>query len=115
MLNSEQITLQFPPSMSRPTIPIHKVISVISHHTRWRILDEFLKEDTTLPASELARRIGITATAMSKHIKMLANAGVLVASYGCHYKLPAYWRVPGERALDFGAAVIRLDHLHTPK
>lgn len=97
--------------MSHPNIPLDKLISVISHRTRWRILNEFMKEDVSFPASELARRIGISLTAMCKHVKMLYEAGVLQASYGSHYRLPAHWRVPGERALDLGAVVLRLDRL----
>ena len=97
--------------MSHPSISIDKLISAISHRTRWRILNEILKEDVSFPASELARRFGLSLTSMCKHIKVLCEAGVLQASYGNHYLVPAHWRVPGERTLDLGAVVLRLDRL----
>lgn len=97
--------------MSLPIIPIARLVAALSHETRWRVLYEFMKEEVSLPSSELARRIGISQTAMGKHVKILYQAGILVSAYGSHYKIPTYYRVPGEKTLDLGVVVLRLDRL----
>ena len=67
--------------------------------TRWRIFDELIKGDA-LPAANI-----------SKHLATSLRLGVIERGYGTHYKIPARFLVPGQRALDLGAVLLRLDRL----
>ena len=81
--------------------------TAISDKTRWRILDELLKGEA-LPAIELGKRLKVPATNISKHCVVLHRCGILKRDYGLYKINPAHL-IPGERALDLGAVVIRLD------
>jgi DNA-binding IclR family transcriptional regulator len=67
---------------------------------------ELAKE--ALPVSELGRRTGRTATAMSKHMALMTELGVAQVGFGRLYSLtPAFRPVAG--IIDFGHCVVRLD------
>lgn len=108
------MTTPAPSAATEPSFPpLDRLLTVISDRTRWRILDEILKGEP-LPVYELARRLGVPPANISKHVAVLARAGVVVAGFGRCYRIPSAYLVPGQRALDLGAVVLRLDHLdHT--
>jgi DNA-binding IclR family transcriptional regulator len=60
------------------------------------------------PTNELAKRLKVPATNISKHCVVLHRCGILKRDYGLYKINPAHL-IPGERALDLGAVVIRLD------
>ena len=93
-----------------PVIPLEDIVRAVSDLTRWRILDELLKGEP-LPISELAKRIGVPRVNISKHAACLFSVGLLRRGYGNLYSIPACYLVPGQRALDFGAVLLRLDRL----
>jgi DNA-binding transcriptional ArsR family regulator len=93
-----------------PVIPLDNLITTISDRTRWHIFDELLKGEP-LPVIELARRLGAPATNISKHMNVLRTFGLVTRGYGNLYRIPAPFLIPGQRALDFGAVVLRLDRL----
>ncbi len=93
-----------------PVIPLENIVRAVSDLTRWRIFDELLKSEP-LPASELAKRIGVPRVNISKHVAVLLSFGLLRRGYGNLYSIPACYLVPGQRALDFGAVLLRLDRL----
>ncbi|MBI5684049.1 MAG: helix-turn-helix transcriptional regulator [Verrucomicrobia bacterium] len=93
-----------------PVIPLKIAIRAASDMTRWRMFDELLKGEP-LPASELAKRIGVPRSNISKHLALLVAFGLLRRGYGNCYSIPACYLVPGQRALDFGAVLLRLDRL----
>ncbi len=95
---------------ARPTIPLANLLTAVSDLTRWRILDELLKGEP-LPVQELARRLGASSANISKHCITLCNFGIVQRGFGNLLKIPDYFLVPGERALDLGAVVLRLDRL----
>jgi DNA-binding transcriptional ArsR family regulator len=100
------------PSASTRTfpLPLNLVLTAVSDGTRWRILDELLKEDA-LTSAEIGRRIGIPMSNASKHMLQLKRCGLVTRGYGNVYRIPEAFRIPGERALDLGAVVMRLDAL----
>ena len=98
------------PAAPIPVIPLANILTAISSEIRWRIFDELLKGEP-LPVIELARRLGTPATNLSKHVNLLRNFGLLQRGYGNLYRIPAPFLIPGQRALDFGAVLLRLDRL----
>jgi DNA-binding Lrp family transcriptional regulator len=93
-----------------PVIPLEPLLTAVSDLTRWRILDELLKGEA-LPVLELAKRLHVPATNISKHCTVLLRLGILRRGYGNLYSIPACFTVPGQRVLDFGAVLLRLDRL----
>ena len=96
-----------PASATAPQIPFDSLLTAISDKTRWRILDELFKGEA-LPAIEIGKRLKVPATNISKHCVVLHRCGILKRDYGLYKINPAHL-IPGERALDLGAVVIRLD------
>ena len=83
------------------------VFGALADPTRRRILDELFKGEA-LPAIEIGNRLKVPATNISKHCVVLHRCGILKRDYGLYKINPAHL-IPGERALDLGAVVIRLD------
>ncbi len=93
-----------------PVIPLASLLNAVSDMTRWRILNELLKGEA-LPVLELSKRLGVQSTNLGKHCAVLLGLGILKRGYGKLYSIPACYLVPGQRALDFGAVLLRLDWL----
>ena len=93
---------------AKTNIPLQTLLTAISNTIRWRVFDELLQHGgmTTIP---LAKKIGVEFSTLTKHMQMLKNAGLLEQGMGKVYSIPERFRVPGERALDFGSVVLRLD------
>ncbi len=90
-----------------PAFPSQSLLTAISNVTRWQILDELLKGEP-LPIYELARRLKINRSTLSKHVAVLSLQGILVSGYGAVYRVAPRFLVEGERALDLGPVVLRL-------
>ena len=90
-------------------IEIGKLLSGIGSIVRWRILMALGKGEA-LPANVLAERARITPNAASKHLLLLRESGLLHRGYGRLYHIPKHFFTEDERALDFGAFVLRLDY-----
>lgn len=93
---------------SRPKIPLATLLTGVSSHTRWKIFYELMHGGPTTPTL-LAKRIGEPVTNVSKHLAFLRDARMLERQVGRVYKVPEHFIVPGERTIDFGAVVLRLD------
>jgi DNA-binding IclR family transcriptional regulator len=98
------------PPDTMPVIPLEDILTAVSDMTRWRILDELLKGEP-LPAQELSTRLGVPATNISKHCLTLLRFGIVQRGYGNLYKITPAHLIPGQRAIDLGAVVLRLDRL----
>lgn len=94
-----------------PVIPLERILRAVSDLTRCRIFDALLNSEP-LPASELSKRLGFPRVNISKHVAYLLSVGLLRRGYGNLYSIPACFLVPGQRALDFGAVLLRLDRLN---
>lgn len=99
-----------PATAPMPDIPLESLQTAISDMTRWRILDELLKGEA-LPVGELANRLRVPPTNIGKHCAVLLSVGMLRRGYGQCFSIPTCFLVPGQRALDFGAVLLRLDRL----
>ena len=97
-----------PKPRAKANIPLQSLLTAISNTIRWRIFDELLQHGgmTTIP---LAERIGVEFSTLTKHMQLLKNLGLLEQGMGKIYSIPKRFLVPGERALDFGPVVLRLD------
>jgi hypothetical protein len=108
--NAMETPATTPANSTIPHMPLASVLTVISDKTRWRIFNELLDSEP-LPVKEIARRLGVTSGKISKHCNVLHDYGVARRGYGGLYSIYPHFIVPGQRALDFGSALIRLDHL----
>lgn len=95
------------PTAASAPIPSQAVLTAISDPTRWRILQTILHTEP-LPAGEIARRLGVPATNISKHCAVLKNAGILQRGFGGLYKIPPERLTEGGRSLDLGLILLRL-------
>ena len=93
-----------------PRLPIVKVMAIVSSIPRWLILRE-LSMGEPLPVTEIARRLRSTRTAISKHCSVLLDSGIVYRSYGGLYNIDPRFLVPGERSIDLGFVLIRLDQM----
>jgi DNA-binding transcriptional ArsR family regulator len=93
-----------------PRMPIDKAMSIVSSIPRWLILRE-LSMGEPLPVTEIARRVRSTSTAISKHCSILLDSGIVYRGYGGLYNIDPRFLVPGERSIDLGFVLLRLDQM----
>ncbi len=84
----------------------------LGHEVRWRILEE-LSKGGPLMVVELAGALGVEQNMVSKHIRVLLEAGMVVRGQAGMYLIPAGFlageggAASGERVVDYGAVVLR--------
>ena len=95
-------------SRSPVNIPLQSLLTAVSNTIRWQVFDALIQHGgmTTIP---LAKKIGVEFNTLTKHMQLLKNLGLLEQGMGKVYSIPERFLVPGERALDFGPVVLRLD------
>jgi DNA-binding transcriptional ArsR family regulator len=92
-----------------PTLPLDRVLAVISNSTRWRLLRELASGDQ-LMVLELAERCKISADLVSKHLAILRNAGIVLQGRNRLYQIaPQFLTDKTERILDFGYCLLRMN------
>ena len=95
-------------SALKSALDLQKVIFAVGSLPRWRILVELAKGEA-LPASEIARRVRLSANAGSKHLVLMHSIGLLRRGYGNLYSIfPEF--ITGPNRLDFGPITLRLDY-----
>ncbi|HUB86507.1 MAG TPA: metalloregulator ArsR/SmtB family transcription factor [Verrucomicrobiae bacterium] len=105
----ETIAIAKKPDPARPLPDYERLLNVISHSARWRIL-RALCTGEAMTVTQLADDLGISVDMSSKHLKVLKNAGLIERKRNRLYTLTAaYQLAPGEPLLDFGHCVLRLD------
>jgi DNA-binding HxlR family transcriptional regulator len=93
-----------------PRPPFATIVSVVGAATRWKALAALIAEPQT--SSDLARRFGITLHAMSKHLRVLRDAGIVIMGRGrVHHIAPHLRPSAGSAEIDLGHCVLRLDQL----
>ena len=95
------------PTSPGSNLPLDRILSGISSPVRWSILKELAKGEP-LPSAELARRLGMGDSAMSKQMAVMRHCGMVVMRYG-HYALPGGVLSDDGKTADFGCVVLRLD------
>ena len=79
----------------------------LGHPLRWRILAE-LSDGAPLMVVELARRLGRSPALISKHLRVLRQAGMVVIGQAGLYRIPPqYLPSPGQRVVDYGPCLLR--------
>jgi biotin operon repressor len=95
------------PASTGSNIPLDRILSGISSPVRWSIVKELAKGEP-LPSAELARRLGMGDSAMSKQMAVMRHCGMVVTRYG-HYALPGGVLSDDGKTADYGCVVLRLD------
>ena len=91
-------------------LPLKTALRLTSSLIRLRILD-FLMKHEAIAFVDLSDQLGVPRANLSKHLQEMLRVGVLEQRYGRTYSLRPGFQVPGERVLDFGGVLIRLDWL----
>ena len=105
---SDPQTPSAPPS---PTIPLDKLLHIISSPARWRILREFASGDQ-LMVTEIAERTRLSKDVTSKHLGILRKAGIVTQGRNRLYQIaPQFLSDKTERLLDFGYCLLRMNVL----
>lgn len=86
-------------------LTVTAVISATGHEVRWRILELLLGE--ALNVSELARRMGLPARLVSRHVGILRECGVINRGLGALYRIRKDYLGADGRTVDLGRAVLR--------
>lgn len=86
---------------------------LMSDITRWHILDALLDREA-IATIDLAKVVGAPTSRVAKHLHILRDFKVVEQRFGRTFSLRPGFRVPGERAIDFGCLLIRLDRLKRP-
>ncbi|MBX3745242.1 MAG: winged helix-turn-helix transcriptional regulator [Verrucomicrobiae bacterium] len=90
-----------------------KMLKALGDETRWRIVRELLGRPMTV--NELTERVGAPQYNVSKHLRILREAGIVVTEKtGSHVEcqvLPAFRQrlTRAETQLDLGCCVFRFD------
>ena len=91
-----------------PLLDRNRLITALSHDTRWRILKE-LSAGEPMMVRELATRVGCSDTMASKHMAVLRDAGLVICRRQLYQLQPHHVPKPGEPIVDFGHCLLRLD------
>ena len=84
------------------------LIFAISAVERWNLLRELASGEGRM-VNDLARRIGRSQNATTKHLQVLAKAGIVRKKYRLHELVERFRPAPGSLEIDFGYCVLRLD------
>jgi DNA-binding transcriptional ArsR family regulator len=95
-----------------PALPLPNLdhlADALGHAARWRILKELSLGEPRM-VKELAKVAGCSPDMASKHLAKLRKAGAVVQGRGRLYQIPKHHLpAPGERVVDFGHCLLRLD------
>ncbi len=92
------------------TLPMADLSTALADPTRWRILQELARAGEPIMVLEIAKKLGLPATNVSKHINILRRCGLVRPGRANLYSIPAEFRVPDQPlALDYGAVLLRFD------
>ena len=91
-------------------------LKALADRSRLRIVRTLL--DQALTVNDLSERLGISQYNVSKHLRILREAGLVVATKMANrreYAIPSKHRVQSEKAvLDLGCLLFRFDEMPAP-
>ncbi|WP_353568586.1 ArsR/SmtB family transcription factor [Haloferula sargassicola] len=91
-----------------PGVSRRLVAKALGHERRWRLLAE-LSRGEGLMVVELSERVGISQNTISKHMRTLRDAGMVVVNRAGMYSIPAPCLISTEEGtVDYGHCVLRL-------
>jgi predicted transcriptional regulator len=89
-------------------LSLETLVFALSDQARWRLLAELASGEGRM-IMELARRIGRSTNATTKHLQALTKAGILIKRNRLYQLAESFRPAAGSREIDLGACVIRLD------
>lgn len=93
----------------QPLPSLDLLASALGHPARWKILKELSLGEPRMVV-ELAKIAGCSPDMTSKHLAKLRKAGAVVQGRGRLYQIPPqHLTAPGERVVDYGHCLLRLD------
>lgn len=117
-MDDRKHTRQVPEASSAPasseTIPVPVTITdplamrALAHKVRLDVIDELFSSQRSHTATELARRFGLTPSAMSYHLRALEKWGYVVRAAGVGDGRERYWRAAGS-SLNVGSPGLASD------
>src|SRR5688500_15257393 len=93
---------------TRPLVSLKNLQRGIGDATRWQILD-LLQQRGPMTTQFIAAAVGGSMQNVSKHLIFMRDAGMLEQRMGRLYAIPDAFLVEGERTVDFGPIILRLD------
>ena len=92
-----------------PLPDLELLAGALGNSTRWRMLKE-LSVGEPRTVGELASVAGCNYDNAGRHLAVLRKAGLVAQGRGRLYQIPKqYLSAPGERVVDFGHCLLRLD------
>ncbi len=88
------------------------MLKALADETRWRIVRELLQR--TLTVSELTERLGATQYNVSKHVRILREAGIVTTqkrgkNLNCTVDPELKQQIARKKQLDLGCCTFRFD------
>ena len=92
-----------------PLSDLNLLAAALGHSARWKILKELSAGEPRM-VRELAKVAGCSPDMASKHLAVLRKAGAVAQGRGRLCQIPPqHLTAPGERIVDFGHCLLRLD------
>lgn len=95
-----------PADTARPPLSLQAVILLLSDRARWLIL-EALADGEPRMINELAKEVGKTPAATSKHVGLLRQLGLVRVIRRSYQLVEAFRSAPGQSQIDLGYCVMR--------
>jgi predicted transcriptional regulator len=96
-----------PRKTNPPPLSLRSVILVLSDPARWLII-EALADGEPRMINELAKEVGKTPAATSKHIRLLRQLGLVRVTRRSYQLVEAFRPAPGQSEVDLGYCLMRL-------
>jgi predicted transcriptional regulator len=91
---------------SRPPLSLQSVILLLSDRARWLII-EALADGEPRMINELAKEVGKTPAATSKHVGLLRQLGLVRVTRRSYQLVETFRPAPGQSEVDLGYCVMR--------
>lgn len=98
-----------PVTTNPPRPSLNLLLKAIGDPMRWSILRTLTSGEPQM-VIEIAEKVGVGASVVSKNLAIMRQAGVVVTNRAGLYTIPrAYLPTPGQPVIDFGHCLLRLD------
>ena len=92
-----------------PALQLETALGAVGDITRWNILRELARGEARMVV-ELADTLDKTPSAISKHMKVLRQSGLVAQGQAGLYRIPSHFLPePGKRVMDLGFCLLRFD------
>ena len=99
------------PESPAPVLPMlshSQLAKVLGHPARWKILRELARGEGLLVV-EVSVRVGVAQNTVSKHMRTMREAGLVVVNRAGMYSIPPDRLISSkEGVIDYGSCLLRL-------